>query len=82
MPRFYFDVLDGESWTRVDDGLELASLDVAEDEAVRAIAGIGQETLPKRRGSELCLRVRDRHGHPVLTVALSMTVSRMGSEQV
>ena len=77
MPRFYFDVLDGESFTRDDDGLNLASLDAAEDEAVHAIAGIGQDSLPKRRGSELSVRVRDERGHPVLTVTLSMMVRRL-----
>ena len=80
MPRFYFDVLDGDAFTRDDDGFDLMGLDAAEGEAIRAIAGIGQESLPKRPTSELCVRVRDSHGHPMLTVTLSMTVRRMDSE--
>jgi hypothetical protein len=79
LPRFYFDVLDGDAFTR-DDGFDLMGLDAAEGEAIRAIAGIGQESLPKRPTSELCVRVRDSHGYPVLTVTLSLTVRRMDSE--
>ena len=80
MPRFYFDVLDGDAFTRDDDGFDLMSLNAAEGEAIRAIAEIGQESLPKRPTSELCVRVRDSHGYPVLTVTLSLTVRRMDSE--
>ena len=80
MPRFYFDVLDGDAFTRDDDGFDLMSLNAAEGEAIRAIAEIGQESLPKRPTSELWVRVRDSHGHPVLTVTLSLTVRRMDSE--
>ena len=77
MPRFYFDVLDGDSFTRDDTGFQLESLDVAEYEAIRAAAEIGRDSLPKRRSPELCVRVRDEHDHPVLSVAVSMTVRRM-----
>ena len=76
MPRFYFDVLDGEASTRDDTGVELPSLDAAEDEAVRAIVEIGQDSLPKRRGAELALHVRDERGRPALTVTLLMRVRR------
>lgn len=77
MPRFYFDVLDGDSLARDDTGLEFPSLDAAEDEAARAIADIGRDTLPKRGGSELCVRVRDSSGRLALIVTLAMTTRRL-----
>lgn len=77
MPRFYFDVLDGDSFIRDDTGLQLLRLDVAEDEAIRAAAEIGRDSLPKRLSPEVCVRVRDEHGHSVLSVAVSMTVRRV-----
>ena len=77
MPRFHFDVLDGDSLARDDTGLEFPSLDAAEVEAARAIAEIGRDTLPKRRGSELCVCVRDASGRLVLTVTLAMTTRRL-----
>ena len=77
MPRFYFDVLDGDSFIRDDTGFQLESLDVAEDEAIRAAAEISRDSLPKRLSPELCVRVRDQHGQTVLSVAVSMTVRRI-----
>ena len=77
MPRFYFDVWDGDSFSCDDEGLQLESLKAAEDEAIRAMVQIGRDRLPRRLSPELCMRVRDAHGQPVLTVAVSMTVRRM-----
>ncbi|MBD2748793.1 hypothetical protein IC232_19050 [Microvirga sp. BT688] len=76
MRRFYFDVLDGDSFTRDDEGLELEDLNAAEVMAIQAASEIGHESLPKRRSPEICVRVRDEQGEPVLSVAVSMTVRR------
>ncbi len=81
MPRFYFDVLDGDSFTRDDEGVLLKNLDAAEYEAAHAAAGIGHDSLPKRLSPEVCVRVRDEHGQMVLNVALSMTIRRMDHTQ-
>jgi hypothetical protein len=74
--RFYFDVLDGDSFTRDDEGLELEDLNAAEAMAVGAAAEIGHYNLPKRLSPEICVRVRDEQGEPVLSVAVAMTVRR------
>ncbi|MBD0327983.1 MAG: hypothetical protein ICV68_16265 [Pyrinomonadaceae bacterium] len=70
-------MLDGSASTRDDDGLELADMNAAEQEAVRAAAEIGRDILPKRRVSELWVRVRDEHGQMILAVAVSMTIHWM-----
>jgi hypothetical protein len=75
--RFYFDVWVGEHATRDETGLPLASLSAAEDEAIKAAAGIGQDSLPRSRATETVVQVRDDHDYPVLTVALAMSVCRM-----
>ena len=77
MPRFYFDVSEGDSFSCDDEGHQLESVNAAEYEAIRAAAEIGRYRLPKRLSPELCVRVRDAHGQPVLTVAVSMMVRRM-----
>ncbi len=77
MPKFYFDFLDGDTFSRDDVGVRLESLSAAEDQAIRAAAEIGRDSLPKRLSPEICVRVRDEHGHSVLSVAVSMTVRRM-----
>ena len=76
MRRFYFDVLDGDSFTCDDEGLELEDLNAAEAMAIGAAAEIGHESLPKRLSPGICVRVRDEQGEPVLSVAVSMTVRR------
>jgi hypothetical protein len=77
VPRFYFDVREGDSFTRDTDGLEFNSLNAAEYEAARTAAEIGREDLPKGRAREVTVEVRDEHGQQVLTVAVAMTVRRM-----
>ena len=76
MRHFYFDVLDGDSFTRDDEGLDLPDLNAAEVMAIQAAAEISHESLPKRLSSEICVRVRDEQGEPVLPVAVAMTVRR------
>lgn len=76
MPRLYFDVSVGDDFTHDDVGFDYESLEVAEREAARAAAEISRDALPKRRASEVCVQVRDEHGEPVLSVAMSMTVRR------
>jgi hypothetical protein len=77
VPRFYFDVREGDSFTRDTDGLEFNSLNAAEYEAARAAAEIGREDLPTGKAREVTVEVRDEHGQQVLTVAVAMTVRRM-----
>ncbi len=67
-----------ESFAR-DEGFDLQDLDAAEVMAVQAAAEIGHHSLPKRRSPEICVRVRDEQGEPVLSVAVSMTVRRKAS---
>ena len=68
MPRFYFDVSVGDDFTRDDVGFEY--------EASRAAAEISQDALPRRRASEVCVRVRDGDGLLLFTVEVTMNVRR------
>ncbi len=47
MPRLYFDVWEGATFIQAEEGLEFDSLDVAEYQAARMAAEIGQDRLPK-----------------------------------
>jgi hypothetical protein len=57
MPRFYFDVSEDDHVTREDAGLPLESLNAAEEEAIRAAAGISHDSLPRRQASEIVVQV-------------------------
>ncbi|MEE1654575.1 hypothetical protein VB618_00080 [Microvirga sp. CF3062] len=76
MPRFYFDVSVGDDFTRDDTGFEYESLNIAEYEATRAAAEIAHNNLPRRRTSEICVRVRDEEGFLLFTVDVTMAVRR------
>ena len=43
MPRFYFDVRDGDRFTHDDEGVELVGIEAARDEATRALGEIARE---------------------------------------
>jgi uncharacterized membrane protein len=76
VPRFYFDVREGDSFTRNDDGLEFDSLDEAAAEAANSAAEIGRDRLPEGQAPEIMVEVRDEHGERVLTVTVSMIIRR------
>ncbi len=79
MPRLYFDVRKGESFTSDDEGLEFASLDVAERMAAEAAAEIGRDRLPKGDAREVTIEVRNEHRQRVLTVTVSIEIHRVRS---
>ena len=62
MPRFYFDVTDGEHLTRDDDGLMLHDLATACREAVRVLPGVARDVLPDGTEKVISASVRDEAG--------------------
>jgi hypothetical protein len=76
VPRFFFDVSVGDDFTRDDLGFEYESLAVAEYEATRAAAEISHDVLPKRRASDVCVRVRDGDVYLLFTVDVLMNLRR------
>jgi hypothetical protein len=76
LPRFYFDVSVGDDFTRDEVGFVYESLEVAEYEAARAASEIGHDALPRRRVTEVCVRVRDGDGFLLFTMEVMMTVRR------
>ena len=74
MPRYYFDVHDGERFTRDEDGLELDDIDAARREATQTLSDISGDGLPDVDRREFVVGVRDGEGtyllHAVLTFAV------------
>ncbi|WP_046863289.1 DUF6894 family protein [Microvirga massiliensis] len=77
MPRFYFDVGEGERFTPDEDGLEFDDLGVAEYEAACTAAEIGRDRLPKGEARDVTMEVRNEHHQRVLTIRVSMEVHRV-----
>ena len=46
MPRFYFDIRDGESFVPDEDGLEFPTINEARDDASRTLGQMMKEAMP------------------------------------
>ncbi len=77
MPRFYFDVREGEKFIPDEEGLEFDTLDAAEREAATAAAEIGRDRLPKGDARQVTVEIRNKHRQRVLTVTVSMETHRV-----
>jgi hypothetical protein len=78
--RFYFDVREGVRFTFDEEGLELPSLDAAEQEAAIAAASIGRDLLPKGTARSVTVEVRNEHGQRVVTATVTLAVDRVYPE--
>jgi hypothetical protein len=75
MPRFYFDVSEGQKFIPDDEGFEMESLNAAEHEATQALIQLGRDWLACAR--EVGIQVRDEQRRPVLALSLEMKVERL-----
>ena len=77
MPRFYFDVREGEKFFYDDEGSEFPSLDAAEQEAIETVASMGKDRLPRGDTREVSVEVRDENEKRVLTVGVHLIIDRV-----
>jgi hypothetical protein len=79
MPRYFFDFRDGDHSTTDDDGINLAGLDAARDEAARALAEMARDVLPGSARRVLVAEVKDEAKQPLLEARLVFEVARLRS---
>lgn len=72
MPRYYFDVRDGDGSFVDDVGVELPDMHTAVKEARKAIADMVRDALRDADGSEISILVRDGADGPIL-ITVTMT---------
>lgn len=70
MPRFYFDIRDGERCIADQDGLEFEGLAAAEADAVRTLTEMLKDALPNGRTRELAIAIRDEADRALTTARL------------
>ena len=68
MPRYFFDVRDGEELILDEDGIELTDLDAAFREAARSLVEISSKG-SRNVGSGMAIVVRDGSGTVLLDTA-------------
>ena len=80
MPRFYFDLREGQLFAPDDDGLEFPDLGKAEQEAIEAAASIGKDRLPRGDTRDVTIEVRNERRQRVVTVKVSLEIDRVHPE--
>ena len=75
MPRYFFDIDDGEHRTRDDDGCEYAGLQEARDAAARALPDIVRDVVSDGSGQDFvaAATIRDVDGQVLFRTTLSLT---------
>ena len=74
MPRFFFDIHDGEKFTPDRQGLDLDNLEAAKAEAKKTLPEIVKDEMPDGDRSDFTVDVKDVAGQIVLRVTLSLVV--------
>jgi hypothetical protein len=80
MPRFHFDMRDGETFTPDEEGEELPSLNAAERVAAETAAEFGRDKLPEGVDRKVTIEVRNEHGQRVLTATVWLEIIRVAPE--
>ena len=78
MPRYYFDLIDGDGQSVDEEGMELPSLPAAQAEAAQSLADMSRDALHDLEGSSkrfMAIEVRDDTG-PVMQVRFNFEVER------
>ena len=74
MPRYYFDIRDGEHVQKDNEGTVLPGLANARVQAVRMLPDLAEDEMLDRDQREVAIEVKDENGRPLLTVRLSLAV--------
>ena len=77
MPRYYFDVQEGDQFVPDEVGLVLPDLESARDQATRALVEIARDTLPGTFRREIAIEVKDESSGPLLRAGLSFELRKL-----
>ena len=78
MPRYYFDLRDGEELVADEEGMELRDIEAVQEEAARALANLAWDAARNLKGvqsNKFEIEARDHVG-PVLTVKFCFEIAR------
>ncbi|MDE3854850.1 DUF6894 family protein [Sinorhizobium meliloti] len=59
MPRYFFDVINGEGPMRDDEGVELPDPDAVRREAAKIVTDLARDEVPKEQAVKIVVNVRD-----------------------
>jgi hypothetical protein len=70
VPRYFFDLRDGDMFSRDHEGTELDGVEAARREAAQTLAQMGKDVLPEAVHRELAIEVRTDGPEPLLRAVL------------
>jgi hypothetical protein len=77
MPRYYFDMREGDEIAPDEEGMELHTIEAVQEEAARTLADMARDAIRGRRtdgaGHQMSIEVRDEAG-PVMRVKFTFEV--------
>ncbi len=76
MPRYYFDLRDGDALAMDEEGLELLNLEAAQEEAALSLADMTRDALRGYPSHGMAVEVRDDTG-PLLQVRVTFEAGRL-----
>lgn len=79
MPRYFFDIDDGERRDRDNTGQELHDLAAARDAAIGILPDIARDVLPDGDRRDFTSSVRTEHDGVVFRAKLSLTTEWVGA---
>jgi hypothetical protein len=74
MPRFYFDIHDGDDFIPDHQGIDLEGVEDAKVEAVNTLPDMARDGLPEGDSRDFVVTVRDETDRPVWRVRLSLVI--------
>ena len=74
MPRFYFDINDGDDFIPDHEGIDLEGVEDAKAEAVNTLPDMARDGLPEGDSRDFVVTVRDETDRPVWRVRLSLVI--------
>jgi hypothetical protein len=72
MPRFFFDIDDGDRTYRDDEGLDFPNAEAARDNAVSALPDIARDAMPDGERRDFLVTMRDESGTPIFRASLTL----------
>ena len=75
VPRFYFDIRDGESFTPDHEGVEFSSTHEARVDASRALAEMIKGAMPDGLRKAMAIEARDENRKPLFKVQIVFEVA-------
>jgi uncharacterized protein DUF6894 len=80
MPRYFFDLREGDESVPDEEGLELSSIERVQEEAARSLADFARDAARRvtqdGKAHQMTIEVRDDNG-PLMQVRFTIDVSRL-----